>query len=487
MNTARWSRLAAWMVVILIPIRVLGIGFMPIDDALRHAGKALTNRTWQEILVMRPEATEDSHPGWHWILKQVHEVTGATAVDLVFFAVAGLFVLIAGAGLSRSNPTAWMLAMLIAYVTAPAEMGRWIMGRPYLVSSAVVMLLAHRWSREGPHGPKDWPFLAVLFSVVAWIHPSYYLFGLPVAALLLCSEVVGAAVLGSAVAAGAVVAGCLTGHPVRFIYQSFMHPVWSLSWPNSTLASEFQPSGGSPAFMVGLLAIAALTHNRRASFTWSRPLLAFSGIGWALGFVSARFWTDWGLPAALVLLARGLEEWLESSSTGAAVQRGSVAVALTLFLAATPDTGGRWSGRATSPYLVLTGKASEPLLPDDGGILYSDDMRVFYEVFFRKPNGNFRFILGYEPGLMRMEDQNLLRIEEQTGLVKPFEKWVEKMTPRDRMVLRNPQATPELSGLRWTRVGRDLWVGAKEPAPISDGPGEGKPNPAPSGSSAQRP
>jgi|JI10StandDraft_1071094.scaffolds.fasta_scaffold06613_5 hypothetical protein len=462
MNTARWSRLAAWVVVILIPIRVLSLGFLPVDDALRHAGKALTDRTWQEILVMRPEATEDSHPGWHWILKQVHEVAGANAIDLVFFSVAGLFVLMAGTGLSRSNPTAWMLAMLIAYVTAPGEMGRWIMGRPYLVSSAVGLLLADRWSRQGPHGPKEWPFLAVLFSVVAWIHPSYYLFAVPVAALIVCSEFVGALVLGSAVATGAVVAGGLTGHPVRFLYQSFMHPVWSLSWPNSTLASEFQPANGAPMFLVAVLAIATFTRSGGGRVVGSRPLLAFAGIAWALGFVSSRFWTDWGLPVGLVLLARLLEEWIESSAAGATIQRGSVVVAAVLFLAATPDTGGRWSGRATSPYLVLTGKASAGLLPDDGGILYSDDMRVFYEVFFRKPNARFRFILGYEPGLMPLEDQNLLRIEVQTGLIKPFEVWVAKMTPKDRMVLRNPLTAPELAGLSWTRVGRELWVGQKE-------------------------
>ena len=56
-------------------------------------------------------------------------------------------------------------------------------------------------------------------------------------------------------------------------------------------------------------------------------------------------------------------------------------------------------------------------------------------------------------------------IEVQTGLIKPFEKWVEKMTPRDRMILRNPLVPPDLPGLAWTRVGRELWVGIKEPRP----------------------
>ena len=464
MRSLRLSTLAAWLLIILIPMRILSAGFLPVDDALRHVGKALTDRPWTEILVLRPEATEDSHPGWHWALRTVHQATGANNVDLVFFSVIALYALVAGVGLGQTSPIAWMLTLLVAYATAPSEMQRWVMGRPYLVSASVVLLLTGRWSRSGPHQPRDWPFLALLFGVVAWIHPSYYLFGVPVLALILCREYVGAAVLGSAVAAGAVIAGCLTGHPVKFLYQSVMHPVWSLSWPTTTLAGEFQPGLGAPIFVLAFFAATLFLNSGSRRGTWNPPVATFALLGWILSFVSSRFWMDWGLPAAMMLLARMFEEWLESTEQGMKLRRHGVLVALMVFLIATPDTNGRWSGRAQSPYLVLTGQASRHLLPSPGGVLYSDDMRVFYEVFFRLPNAPFRYALGYEPGLMPLVDQNLLRQEIASGLYLPFEDWVKKMTPRDRMVLRSDGAPPPLSGLEWTRVSRELWVGMKAAA-----------------------
>jgi hypothetical protein len=41
--------LALW----LIPFKVLGAGFMPNDDSLRHAAKAVSGKSWDQILVLR--------------------------------------------------------------------------------------------------------------------------------------------------------------------------------------------------------------------------------------------------------------------------------------------------------------------------------------------------------------------------------------------------------------------------------------------------
>jgi hypothetical protein len=354
-----------------------------------------------------------------------------------------------------------MLTLLIAYVTASVDIWRWISGRPFLISSTAVVFLAQRWSREGPHRWKDWPLLLGLFSLIAWIHPSYYLFALPVVALLLAGEVSGALVLGSAVGAGAVIAGVLTGHPLAYLIQSVMHPIWSLGWPNSTLAVEFQPFNGAPTFMVALLAVVAIC-SRSVAAPISVPLMALMGLGWSLGFVSGRFWADWGFPATLVWLARVLEEWLERTDAGQSLQRVGVAIAGVVFLAATADTAGRWSAANTSPYRALALPENAGLLPDRGGILYSDDMRVFYEVFFRKPDAPFRYVLGYEPGLMRPEDQAVLRSVMETRLINPMDAWVAKMTPHDRLVLRNVAGEPELSHLAWARLSSDTWVGRRQ-------------------------
>ena len=39
-------------------------------------------------------------------------------------------------------------------------------------------------------------------------------------------------------------------------------------------------------------------------------------------------------------------------------------------------------------------------MPGQGGVLYSADMTVFYQTFFKNPNGDWRYILGYEPAFM---------------------------------------------------------------------------------------
>ena len=47
----------------LIPVRIVGHGYRPTDDALRHAAKAVSGKSWDQILVLRPDVRVDSHPG----------------------------------------------------------------------------------------------------------------------------------------------------------------------------------------------------------------------------------------------------------------------------------------------------------------------------------------------------------------------------------------------------------------------------------------
>ena len=41
--------------LLAFPLRVLDTGYLPQDDALRHAAKAISGKTWAEILVLRPD------------------------------------------------------------------------------------------------------------------------------------------------------------------------------------------------------------------------------------------------------------------------------------------------------------------------------------------------------------------------------------------------------------------------------------------------
>ena len=52
--------LAAMVIVgltlLLLPLGILARGYMPPDDALRHAAFAVTHRTWPQVIIGRPEA-----------------------------------------------------------------------------------------------------------------------------------------------------------------------------------------------------------------------------------------------------------------------------------------------------------------------------------------------------------------------------------------------------------------------------------------------
>lgn len=39
--------------LVIIPMRVIGHGYMPGDDAMRHAGKVISGKDWDAILVIR--------------------------------------------------------------------------------------------------------------------------------------------------------------------------------------------------------------------------------------------------------------------------------------------------------------------------------------------------------------------------------------------------------------------------------------------------
>jgi len=63
MMRAAVLRAFALVVVVAVALRVLALGYLPYDDALRHAAKAVSGRPWSEILLLRPGFELDSNPG----------------------------------------------------------------------------------------------------------------------------------------------------------------------------------------------------------------------------------------------------------------------------------------------------------------------------------------------------------------------------------------------------------------------------------------
>lgn len=459
----------AVLTIILIPLKVIGYGYLPVDDALRHAGKVISGKDWNQILVIRDDIKMDSHPGWHAILGFAHRTLGMDQDDLVVFSVIILFILFCLMPLFfLERPEAWPLTLLL-FAVSTGGMSRLFFGRPYIVSMIVLLILCLNWQRLKT---KEFPKLAVvvfalLISLSTWIHCSWYLWALPIFAFLLAREYRVAFRLAIATAAGVLFGALLTGHPFLFLKQGLNHTILAFGGNplSRMLVSEFQPHGGD-VFMVMIVVILLMWRYMRK--TWNikcidNPVFILAAVSWVLGFFVRRFWLDWGIPALMVWIALEFQDFfkdfIKEYSWRRLIMTGiSCAV---LFIALTVDIDGRWTYNLTTEYLAEGDPKQKEWLPEPGGIIYSNDMGVFYQTFFKNPAAPWRYVLGFEPAWMRPDDLAIYRrIQWNYGAAQSFEPWVKKMRPQDRLILRrSSESKPPVEGLEWHYAATNIWIG----------------------------
>jgi hypothetical protein len=248
------------------------------------------------------------------------------------------------------------------------------------------------------------------------------------------------------------------------------------------LALEFWPSDGNvlAPMTVGVFLLWRYVTGRWDWRCVNNPIFLLAVIGWILGLRVSRFYADWGAPALLLWVALELSEHFEVLLSYASPRRLLVAggIGVSLFLMATADLNGRWTNALFVEFLSENDPEMRPWLPDDGGILYSSDMTVFYQTYYKNPHAKWRYMLGFEPTFMPPEDLKIYRnIQMNLGSYKAYEPWVNKMRPEDRLVLRSGSPTPpNIPGLEWHYTARELWVGRKPkttPASV-DKPAAGK-------------
>ena len=170
-------------VVLFIPARVGILGFMPQDDAGRHIGKAISGKPWNEILVMRPEITTDMHHGWDALLTALHRHAGLGADALMAFSISLGFILFAALPLFfLRRPEAWIAALGILLVFDPFVLSRFFLGRPFIISCAVLASLLLSWERFAGKktDPLSMTLLIAAMTATAWLAPTAaYLFTIP--------------------------------------------------------------------------------------------------------------------------------------------------------------------------------------------------------------------------------------------------------------------------------------------------------------------
>ena len=194
------------------------------------------------------------------------------------------------------------------------------------------------------------------------------------------------------------------------------------------------------------------------------PVFVMMVLGWLLGLKMRRFWWDFGTPAFMVWVALELQEHFENHLSLDSARRllVTLVIAAGAFLGFTSDRDSRWTANLTTEYVTPETPGIAGWLPDAGGIIYNSDMDVFFQTFFKNPTAGWKYILGFESGLMLPEDLKTLReIQWNHGAAfAAYEPWVKKMRPTDRMLLRASGGNPPgISELEWHYAATGLWIG----------------------------
>lgn len=454
-------------VILVIAFKILSYGFMPPDDALRHVAKVISGKDWTQILVLRPGITLDSHVGWHKILELIYETIRLDKDGLIVFSVVSLFFFLCIVPLFfLKRPESWLIALLIVSVANFWSMFRIFLGRPFIFTMTVVVLLGFIWPRlkekPVPWGPVI--VLTVMIALATWIHCLWYMFALPVLCLFLARKWRAGFVVAICTLVGVLIGIMMTGSPIQFVEQTIRH--FFLSFGSHTLTrqlvSEFQPFNGDPMMVFVVMFFLGWRSIRKE---WNiqlimTPMFILMMISWTFGFLAIRVWLDWGIPALLVWMTLEFEEYLKKSVDSLSYKRVwlTASLACVLFLSITNDNNNRWTNYSPKECLSVENPRHKEWLPEKGGIFYHSNMFLFYQTFYANPNAEWRYVLGFEPSMMTKEDLTVFRNAQLSGAAQSYAPWIQKMRKEDRLVLTST-VIPQIKELKWYQAIPNTWIG----------------------------
>ncbi|PKL49108.1 MAG: hypothetical protein CVV42_07170 [Candidatus Riflebacteria bacterium HGW-Riflebacteria-2] len=470
------EKVLAWLLVLIcffyIPIKITSYNWVPYDDALRHAAHGVNEKTWGDVVVIRPEYDIDHNPGWHSILRFMHRAFDLNQDDLLLFSVIGLYLLfnITGALLSP-RPLAWAAAMIALALTDSSATYRVIIGRPYLVSSCVTLLLLSLWTRPR-FDLKSWRLWVVsiaALSLAVWIHGSWYLFLLVPLAFFLAGQGKRAGALLLCILAGTLIGASLSGEPIDFLRFHLQAPfeIFGEKMTNRQLVTEFQ-AGTTVMELVAFCAILALLLQQKGRFRLSDltsdPVFLMAATCWLLGIMVNRFWVDWGRVAISFWLALRISDLIDVS---ASLRQPRIRYCLALFVCvvlvflSTNDAKDRYSARVMDEAINFKDPLLTDWAPQANSLIYSNTMKTFYMHYFAYPHADWKYVVGFESALMPEEDLTVLRnLRYNYGHFQEYEPWVKKMRPQDRMITRAP--VPGLEGIEWVQAARSFYIGRRK-------------------------
>jgi hypothetical protein len=456
-------RLLAIATFLFIALKIAGAGFLPPDDVRRHVARAICDKPYTDILVLRPEYKINHSPGWDALLGALHTRAGWDEDALVVFSVVALaFWLLCMPLPWLRCPEAWLAALLFFNVAAPGNFGRIVEGRPFVLTEGVLLAVLLAWRKPGPVSWLKIILTAGGFALSVYIHGAWYLWAVVPLAFFLAGQRPAACALGLCWVAGALIGASLTGHPVEFLHQgvALAGVIARENAAKILLVGEFQPSGGAYS-QLAVLAMMFIWRRGRAADLFGDVLFWMTVICWVLGLGAVRYWEDWGAPAAMLWLALQLEEVILGAWSALPLRRlaAGALLALSLYWCTTADLNGRWTDCLRETFVDGSEPALQSWMPAPGGIFYSTDMNFFYSTFYHNPNGPWRYLMGFEPAWMPPDDLKVARdIQWTKNAWSAYIPWVKKLRPQDRLeVTGGPK--PNMPPLEFTNATDTVWIG----------------------------
>ena len=451
-------------------MKIISRGYLPPDDALADAAKAITGKPWPEILVLKSDYAIDNHIGWHALLRHAYLWTKCGDESLVLFSMTALFTLVGWSALPwLKRPEAWLITLILTLGVQTPFMGRFMLGRPFLISMFSLMTILFLWQARGSSPPvkRDCAAMTGLIALAVLLHGVWYFWALPVAAFFLARQFRWASALAVCWVAGVLLGAVCTGQPAVYLAEAWKQAwnVIGLHTTHVTMVGELQPAAGNwfPLLLMGGLLNLRLLAKLPAPPWTAQPAFWLACIGWVLGFQSQRFWDDWGLPALMVLIALDLDLFLAIRLPADSPKRLALlaGLAATVFVTATNDSNSRWSASTSQECVAGDDPNLAGWLPQPGGIFYEADMDFFYHTFFRNPTAPWRYMTGFEPAFMPPDDFiTYQRILLNRNIPDAYQPWIKKMRPQDRLVL-NTGVNPSsfLPELEWNHAAGNYWLG----------------------------
>jgi hypothetical protein len=483
-------------VLVFIPFKILSYGWTPSDDASRHVAFSTIDTKWSDILVIDEKYDTDHNAGWHQVLKFLYKYCGLDKQDLMFFSVAGLFLLVNICGLlSAPSAISWCVALLLVLNTDYSIFFRLLSGRPYLVSCASTLIVLFLWSFDSDEKApqflkKKW--LKYLLTIIAlslgvWIHGSWYLFLLIPLSFFIAGETKKSLILTGLVLVSTVIGAMLTGDFLHFLYYHFnvtlsIYSEKTYSW---LLVSE-NAQGGQSINWIPFTAIIVFLCMKKCGYKLSNiasdPIFMMVLLCWLGSIWVIRFWVDWGRICLILWLSYRIHDLIKCSYS---LKKPRIRYCLTLFiiigltLSFINDGGGRYTKEAFNQAIDFYNESTLDKLkgwePQEGGIVYSDSMYCFYQHFYQYPTAKWKYILGFESAIMKKEDRLTLRNIGYSSHEEEFAPWVNKMTEKDRLIIAYKLTSARFPQLEWLKGNRNWWIGRLKKKSESDSESESKP------------